>query len=140
MAPTFNSCTFSICLIMTVLLERGLLPLVLLEVILRGAISLQRALTKTQVEILYMMVRVNPIVKFPNTGVAIYGQKTLQSAASATDRVNVRRLLLNLKNFIGTVAQGLVFEPNTLATRNCVLICSCSLLGISTAKTRIIRL
>ena len=87
---------------------------------IRGAISLQRALTKTQRDTLYDG-KVNPIVKFPNTGVAIYGQKTLQAAASATDRVNVRRLLLNLKNFIGTVAQGLVFEPNTLATRNSFL-------------------
>jgi hypothetical protein len=87
---------------------------------IRGAISLQRALTKTNRDTLYDG-KVNPIVNLPQTGIAIYGQKTLQAAASATDRVNVRRLLLNLKNFIGTVAQGLVFEPNSLKTRNSFL-------------------
>jgi len=87
---------------------------------IRSAISLQRALPKADRDTLYD-AKVNPLVNFPNTGIAIYGQKTLQAAASATDRVNVRRLLLNLKNFIGTVAQGLVFEPNSLATRNSFL-------------------
>jgi hypothetical protein len=85
-----------------------------------SAISLQRALPKANRDTLYDG-KVNPLVNFPNAGIAIYGQKTLQAAASATDRVNVRRLLLNLKNFIGTVAQGLVFEPNSLKTRNSFL-------------------
>jgi len=87
---------------------------------INSAITLQRALPKASRDTLYDG-KVNPLVNFPNTGIAIYGQKTLQAASSATDRVNVRRLLLNLKNFIGTVAQGLVFEPNTLATRNSFL-------------------
>jgi len=87
---------------------------------INSAISLQRALPKADRDTLYDG-KVNPLVNFPSTGIAIYGQKTLQAAASATDRVNVRRLLLNLKNFIGTVAQGLVFEPNSLATRNAFL-------------------
>ena len=34
------------------------------------------------------------------------------------DRVNVRRLLIALKSFIGQVADNLVFEQNTIATRN----------------------
>lgn len=85
-----------------------------------SAISLQRALPKANRDTLYDG-KVNPLVNFPNAGIAIYGQKTLQAASSATDRVNVRRLLLNLKNFIGTVAQGLVFEPNSLKTRNSFL-------------------
>ena len=65
--------------------------------------------------------KVNPIATFPNTGVVVYGQKTLQTKASATDRVNVRRLLIALKGFISNVAQNLVFEPNSLATRNSFL-------------------
>jgi len=88
--------------------------------VINSAITLQRALPKASRDTLYDS-GVNPLVNFPNAGIAIYGQKTLQAASSATDRVNVRRLLLNLKNFIGTVAQGLVFEPNTLATRNSFL-------------------
>jgi len=62
--------------------------------------------------------KVNPIATFPGTGVVVYGQKTLQTAASALDRVNVRRLLIALKSYISQVAQNLVFEQNTIATRN----------------------
>jgi phage tail sheath protein FI len=62
--------------------------------------------------------KVNPIATFPGTGVVVYGQKTLQTRASALDRVNVRRLLIALKNYISQVANNLVFEQNTAATRN----------------------
>ena len=62
--------------------------------------------------------KVNPIATFPGTGVVVYGQKTLQTQASALDRVNVRRLLIALKNYISQVANNLVFEQNTIATRN----------------------
>jgi phage tail sheath protein FI len=61
---------------------------------------------------------VNPIATFPGTGVVVYGQKTLQKQASALDRVNVRRLLIELKSYISQVSQTLVFEQNTAATRN----------------------
>ena len=80
----------------------------------------ERTLPRADRDTLYEN-KINPIVKFPATGVAVYGQKTLQSAASATDRVNVRRLLITLKRFISNVAQNLVFEPNSLATRNAFL-------------------
>jgi phage tail sheath protein FI len=62
--------------------------------------------------------KVNPIATFPGTGTVVYGQKTLQAAASALDRVNVRRLLIALKSYISQVANNLVFEQNTIATRN----------------------
>lgn len=62
--------------------------------------------------------KVNPIATFPGTGVVVYGQKTLQTKSSALDRVNVRRLLIQLKSYISQVAQNLVFEQNTIATRN----------------------
>ena len=51
----------------------------------------------------------------------MFGQKTLQQRASALDRVNVRRLLIQLKGYIGQLAQNLVFEQNTIATRNSFL-------------------
>jgi len=44
--------------------------------------------------------------------------KTLQKKSSALDRVNVRRLLISLKKFIGDVSRNLVFEQNSTATRN----------------------
>ena len=61
--------------------------------------------------------RVNPIANFPNEGVVIWGQKTLQARPSALDRVNVRRLLIAVKKFIASSTKYLVFEQNTDATR-----------------------
>ena len=61
---------------------------------------------------------INPIATFPKKGVVVFGQKTLQKGTSALDRINVRRLLIELKSYIGQVADTLVFEQNTITTRN----------------------
>jgi len=86
----------------------------------RGGLSVIRAerkLSQTDRDTLYQN-KVNPITTFPGQGVVVYGQKTLQTQASALDRVNVRRLLIALKNYISQVANNLVFEQNTTTTRN----------------------
>jgi phage tail sheath protein FI len=62
--------------------------------------------------------RVNPIASFPQQGVVVFGQKTLQGKPSALDRINVRRLLIKLRKFIASSSRYLVFEQNTAATRN----------------------
>ena len=77
----------------------------------------ERKLSQANRDTLYT-AKVNPIASFPGVGTVVYGQKTLQTQASALDRVNVRRLLIQLKSYIGQVAQTLVFEQNTAATRN----------------------
>jgi uncharacterized protein len=77
----------------------------------------ERKLSQADRDSLYLS-KVNPLATFPGAGVVAYGQKTLQTKASALDRVNVRRLLINLKNFIGEQANTLVFEQNTITTRN----------------------
>jgi phage tail sheath protein FI len=77
----------------------------------------ERKLSQTNRNDLYTG-NINPIATFPGTGVVVYGQKTLQKKASALDRVNVRRLLIALKSYISQVANNLVFEQNTIATRN----------------------
>ena len=77
----------------------------------------EQKLNSTNRDTLYSN-KVNPIATFPGTGVVVYGQKTLQTRASALDRVNVRRLLIQLKSYISQVSQNLVFEQNTIATRN----------------------
>jgi phage tail sheath protein FI len=82
-----------------------------------GVIQAERKLTKGDRDVLYS-AKVNPIATFPGSGIAVFGQKTLQTKASALDRVNVRRLLIELKKFIGDQARNLVFEQNTIATRN----------------------
>jgi hypothetical protein len=90
----------------------------------RGGLSTvlrtERALTNGNRDTLYT-ANVNPIATFPNTGVVIFGQKTLQKKASALDRVNVRRLLISLKSYISQIADNLVFEQNSIATRNTFL-------------------
>jgi len=86
----------------------------------RGLIAAQdvkKILTHTDRDELYDG-RVNPIASFPQQGIVAFGQKTLQSRPSALDRVNVRRLLINLKKFIASSSRFLVFEQNTAATRN----------------------
>lgn len=80
------------------------------------AVQPERKLSVNDRNLLYTG-KVNPIATFPGVGTVIYGQKTLQAQPSALDRVNVRRLLIALKEFIGNVGEGLVFEPNTQATR-----------------------
>ena len=62
--------------------------------------------------------RVNPIAAFPGQGICAWGQKTLQVESSALDRINVRRLLINLKKYIASTSKYLVFEQNVAATRN----------------------
>jgi hypothetical protein len=61
---------------------------------------------------------VNPLATFPGEGVVAFGQKTFQKRATSLDRVNVRRLLINLKRFVSSVSRQLVFEQNTTVTRN----------------------
>ena len=80
----------------------------------------ERKLTQANRDTLYTG-KVNPIATFPGRGVVVFGQKTLQNQASALDRVNVRRLLIELKSYISQVSDNLVFEQNTAATRNTFL-------------------
>jgi len=61
-------------------------------------------------------VNINPIATFPNEGVVIFGQKTLQQVPSALDRINVRRLMIFLKAEIGKVAKNLLFDQNVNST------------------------
>ena len=64
-------------------------------------IQAERKLTQANRDTLYTG-KVNPIATFPGRGVVVFGQKTLQNQASALDRVNVRRLLIALKNLYFT--------------------------------------
>ena len=61
----------------------------------------ERKLTQANRDTLYEG-KVNPIATFPGSGVVVFGQKTLQTKASALDRVNVRRLLITLKGYISS--------------------------------------
>jgi len=61
--------------------------------------------------------RINPIASFPSAGYVIFGQKTLQILKSSLDRVNVRRMLLEVRRIVSDIAKKIVFEQNTPTTR-----------------------
>ena len=75
--------------------------------IMTNVIQTERILTQRNRDFLYQN-NVNAIATFPNTGVVVFGQKTLQKKISSLDRVNVRRLLIELKNYISQVADSFV--------------------------------
>jgi hypothetical protein len=90
----------------------------------RGSLSTvvkpERKLSQANRDQLYLG-NVNPIASFTGAGTVVFGQKTLQKKASALDRVNVRRLLIALKSYISQISNNLVFEQNSIATRNAFL-------------------
>tara|TARA_R100000664_G_C2718879_1_gene113013 strand:- start:135 stop:983 length:849 start_codon:yes stop_codon:yes gene_type:complete len=60
---------------------------------------------------------INPITQFPGQNEhVIFGQKTLQAAASSLDRVNVRRLLIDVRRKVRRIADTFIFEPNRADT------------------------
>ncbi len=59
---------------------------------------------------------INPIAKFPNEGIVVFGQKTLQVTPSALDRINVRRLMIFVKKEISRIANGILFDQNVQTT------------------------
>lgn len=84
---------------------------------INDAVDVESKLSFAQRDTLYE-ARINPIATFPAQGVCVWGQKTLQTKASALDRVNVRRLMITLKKYIASSTRYLVFENNTNETRN----------------------
>ena len=62
--------------------------------------------------------RINPIATFSGNNFVIFGQKTLQKQKSALDRVNVRRMLLEVKRIVSKAANNIIFEQNNKETRN----------------------
>lgn len=82
-----------------------------------GVTQAKEKLSKARRDELYSK-NINPIASFPGSGIVIYGQKTLQKKATALDRVNVRRLLIEVKNAVKNMAANLLFEQNTQVLRN----------------------
>ena len=68
-------------------------------------------LNRTNLDDLYE-VDINPISEFPGIGITIWGQKTLLASNSALDRINVRRLLVDVRRKVKNIANALLFEPN----------------------------
>jgi len=85
--------------------------------VLTTTIQAERVLTQNNRDTLYQ-ANINPIATYPNTGIVVFGQKTLQKKKSSLDRINVRRLLIELKSYISQVADTFVFEQNDAVTRS----------------------
>jgi len=88
----------------------------------RGALSNSQSvavdLSRDNLDTLYD-AKINPLAYFAGQGVLVWGQKTLLATESALDRVNVRRLLIEIRRQVRAVANTILFEPNretTLAT------------------------
>jgi len=82
-----------------------------------NVVNVVKKLNQADRDKLYL-VNINPITSFPNEGIVIFGQKTLQAVPSALDRINVRRLMLYVKRGINLVSNGILFEPNVEDTWN----------------------
>ena len=74
-------------------------------------------LTRHKETILYT-ARINPIVSFPGAGPVLFGDKTGLASPSAFDRINVRRLFLNVEKRARNLAEGVLFEQNDVTTRS----------------------
>ena len=72
-------------------------------------------LNRTNLDDLYD-ADINPVTAFPGTGITVWGQKTLLQSSSALDRVNVRRLLIDIRRKVRNIANTLLFEPNRSET------------------------
>jgi hypothetical protein len=84
--------------------------------VIRGAVKLSYNPTQGQRDELYR-ARVNPVVTLPGQGTLLFGDKTGLSTPSAFDRINVRRLFINLEKAISTASKFQLFEFNDEFTR-----------------------
>jgi phage tail sheath protein FI len=84
---------------------------------IKNVIKFAIAPTKQYRDTLYKN-NINPIVAFPGEGNVVWGQKTMLSAPSAFDRINVRRLFILLEKAIASSAKYMIFEFNDEYQRN----------------------
>ncbi len=80
-------------------------------------LNVSQRLTSKDRDALYD-ANVNPIASFPNEGIVIFGQKTLQLTPSALDRINVRRMMIFVKRQISIFANSILFDQNVEVTWN----------------------
>jgi len=95
---------------------------------LRNAIKLAYNPNKADRDALYQ-ARINPIVSFPGSGITLFGDKTALASPSAFDRINVRRLFLNVEKRIGDLAKQVLFDLNDEITRGSFLSAATSYLN-----------
>lgn len=93
--------------------EQWLAPAGLRRGRLLTALDIEYSPTQGERDLLYGSGNaVNAIVKFPQDGITVWGQRTLQRTQSALDRVNVRMLLIFIKKNLIQLLRNFIFEPN----------------------------
>ena len=80
-------------------------------------LNVSQRLTSKERDALYD-ANINPIASFPNEGIVIFGQKTLQLTPSALDRINVRRMMIFVKKQVSIFANSILFDQNVEVTWN----------------------
>lgn len=91
-------------------LQRGIVP---------NALGTSKNFDEGERDLLYTN-GINPVTAIGGTAAVIWGQKTLQIAASALDRLNVVNTLLWINQRMAKALQPFVFEANTVQTRDSV--------------------
>jgi hypothetical protein len=61
---------------------------------------------------------VNPVVTQVGRGTYLFGDKTFTTKNTSLNRINVRRLFIELQNTIGAAAENVLFDQNDAITRN----------------------
>jgi hypothetical protein len=84
---------------------------------LRNATKLAYSPKQSERDRLYTN-RINPIVSFPGQGIVLFGDKTSLSSPSAFNRINVRRLFIELEKNIARFSKFQLFEINDEVTRS----------------------
>jgi hypothetical protein len=84
---------------------------------LRNATKLAYSPKQSERDRLYTN-RINPIVSFPGQGIVLFGDKTALSSPSAFNRINVRRLFIELEKNVARFSKFQLFEVNDEVTRS----------------------
>lgn len=80
----------------------------------RGSVDCVKAthFTKLDEEDILYEGLINPVKSFGTDGVKIWGNKTLLKEETPVNRINVRRLMIRIKDLVLTAARQLIFEQN----------------------------
>lgn len=81
--------------------------------VVKDAYIAYKKLKKTTRDSLYAN-RINPIATFASQGqnqIVVWGNRTLQKSQSALSDVNIRRMIIEARKFVTTIAYRLLFEP-----------------------------
>ena len=82
---------------------------------LTNALSTERIFSQGDRDML-ALAQINCIRNDPGYGIYIAGQYTMQAALTALNRVNVRRMMLNLRKAVAAASLAFEFEPGDMTT------------------------